>query len=199
MTSLPSRQVHLDFHTSEHIPEVGAGFSKTQFQDALKLGRVNSINIFAKCHHGWSYYPTKVGQRAPDAASATCWASRSRPATRSACARPIYYTVGWSATDAELHPEWVVRGTDGSPAARNFDPAAKPDDPKPPVSWKFLCPSGGYRELILAQTARDLRALPGGRVLVRHQLPARVLLRACRPGMAAAGSTPRRRRAAAGV
>ena len=42
------RQVHLDFHTSEHIPEVGAKFDKQQFQDALRVGHVDSITIFAK-------------------------------------------------------------------------------------------------------------------------------------------------------
>lgn len=26
----------------------------------LKLGHVDSINIFAKCHHGWCYYPTRT-------------------------------------------------------------------------------------------------------------------------------------------
>ena len=56
----PTRQVHLDFHTSEHIPEVGNNFSKKQFKEALKLGNLNQINIFGKCHHGWCYYPTKV-------------------------------------------------------------------------------------------------------------------------------------------
>ena len=65
MRPVTARQVHLDFHTSEHIPGVGSRFSKTQFQEALRLGRVDWINIFAKCHHGWSYYPTTVGAMHP--------------------------------------------------------------------------------------------------------------------------------------
>ena len=43
-----TRQIHLDFHTSEHIPDIGKDFSKKQFQEALKVGKVNAINIFAK-------------------------------------------------------------------------------------------------------------------------------------------------------
>ena len=62
---LPTRQVHLDFHTSEHIPGIGAEFSKAQWQAALKEGHLNAINIFAKGHHGWSYYPTEVGSMHP--------------------------------------------------------------------------------------------------------------------------------------
>ena len=54
------RQIHLDFHTSEKIPGIGADWSKKDFQEKLKLGHVDSINIFAKCHHGWSYHPTNV-------------------------------------------------------------------------------------------------------------------------------------------
>ena len=64
-TSLPTRQIHLDFHTSEHIPDIGERFSKEQWQEALQAGHVNGINIFAKGHHGWSYYPTEVGQMHP--------------------------------------------------------------------------------------------------------------------------------------
>ena len=36
---LSFRQVHLDFHTSEHIPGIGSEFSKAQFQEMLKLAR----------------------------------------------------------------------------------------------------------------------------------------------------------------
>ena len=151
MIALPSRQVHLDFHTSEHIPDVGAGFDKTNFQAALKLGRVNSITVFAKCHHSWSYYPTKIGRPHPTLARDLLgdWIEASHEVGVRA---PIYYTVGWSATDAETYPEWVARCRDGSIAVHNFDPAAKSDDPKPAVSWKFLCPSGEYRDLVLEQT-----------------------------------------------
>lgn len=35
---LPSRQVHLDFHTSEFIPGIGEKFDKKQFQETLKPG-----------------------------------------------------------------------------------------------------------------------------------------------------------------
>jgi len=63
---MPSRQVHLDFHTSEFIPGIGEKFDKKQFQEALKIGHINQINIFSKCHHSWSCYPTKVGKMHPN-------------------------------------------------------------------------------------------------------------------------------------
>jgi hypothetical protein len=65
MPSLPTRQVHLDFHTSPHVPGVGAEFDAAAFIGTLQAARVNSITIFAKCHHGYSYYPTTIGTPHP--------------------------------------------------------------------------------------------------------------------------------------
>jgi hypothetical protein len=156
MRSLRSRQVHLDFHTSELMPEVGARFAEKQFQRALKLGCVNSITLFAKCHHSWAYYPTQAGTVHPTLT--TDLLGRQIQACHEIGVRcPIYVTVGWSANDAATHPEWCARTKEGAIATVNFDLAATPETPKPVCSWKFLCPSGAYRELILAQT-RELCA-----------------------------------------
>ena len=35
------RRVHLDFHTSEYIEDVGAKFDAEQFKEALKLGHLS--------------------------------------------------------------------------------------------------------------------------------------------------------------
>ncbi|MGG1550137.1 hypothetical protein [Paenibacillus ferrarius] len=59
------RQVHLDFHTSEAIPEIGRQFSKEQFQAMLRNGHVDSMTVFAKCHHGWAYHESRVNERHP--------------------------------------------------------------------------------------------------------------------------------------
>ena len=154
MFKQPARQVHLDFHTSEHIPGVGNKFDEAQWQEALRAGHVNAINVFAKGHHGWTYYPTQAGKVHPSLEEdllgqqiAACHEIGVR------C--PIYFTVGWSATDAEEHPEWLVRDVDGHLVAT--DPtlvgwATTPDARRPNFSWKYLCPSGTYLELILAQT-----------------------------------------------
>jgi len=65
MDKLPFRQIHLDFHTSECISGVGSEFSEENFRQALTDGHVSSITLFAKCHHGWSYFPTKVSKMHP--------------------------------------------------------------------------------------------------------------------------------------
>lgn len=65
MDKLPFRQVHLDFHTSECMPDVGSEFSEEDFREALILGHISSITLFAKCHHGWSYFPSHVNKMHP--------------------------------------------------------------------------------------------------------------------------------------
>src|ERR1017187_7641598 len=148
-----TRQVHLDFHTSELIPGVGEKFDKQQFQKALRTGHVNHINIFSKCHHSWSYYPTKIGNMHPNLKIDLLGAQIS------ACHEigvfcPIYYTVGWSAHDAEIHPEWCVRDKDGTlVASGGMNLNAKPTDVKPHTAWKFLCAaaSGSYHANIMRQ------------------------------------------------
>ena len=59
---LSFRQVHLDFHTSPHIPGIGEKFDKKQWQDMLKTAHADSITCFSCCHHGMSYHPTKLGK-----------------------------------------------------------------------------------------------------------------------------------------
>ena len=137
MEPIRSRQIHLDFHTSELIRGIGSRFDKRQWQNALRTGRVNLINVFAKCHHSWSYYPTTVGMRHPHLRLDLLGAQLE------ACHEigvrcPIYFTVGWSAADAELHPEWCIRNRDGSICAPGWDRDATPDTPKPGVQWKCM-------------------------------------------------------------
>ncbi len=150
---LPARHVHLDFHTSEHIRGVGSRFDAKRFQKALKLGRVNYITLFAKCHHSWCYYPTTVGRRHPQLQKnldllgeqiAACHAIGVRTA--------VYITVGWSANDAETHPEWVALDRAGKPQWMNPPANFEPATPRPQVSWKFLCIASAYRQHVLDLT-----------------------------------------------
>lgn len=157
MFHVPARQVHLDFHTSELMPGVGSRFNEAQFQKALQAGHVNSITVFAKCHHSWSYYPTEVGRMHP-ALDYDLTGAMVKAAHAIGVKAPVYLTVGWSANDAEAHPEWVARKKDGSVHTENYDLTAKPEDKKPAVSWKYLCPGGGYGELIYAHL-RELCAM----------------------------------------
>lgn len=51
MSKIRYRQVHLDFHTSEYIPDIAADFDKDEFAKTLEEAHVDSITCFARCHH----------------------------------------------------------------------------------------------------------------------------------------------------
>jgi len=154
MRKLPTRQVHLDFHTGEHISGVGDAFDKQHFQKMLKLADLNSITVFAKCHHGFCYYPSEVGIQHPGMKKGFDLTGAEIDAAHEiGVAAPVYITVGWSEADAKAHPEWRQRAKDG----RYPFVETAPDDPRPPVSWQNLCPNGDYAEQIYKQTEEICR------------------------------------------
>ena len=157
----PAKQVHLDFHTSELIEGVGSAFSKENFQEALKLGRLDSITLFAKCHHGWCYYPSGTGRVHPHL-DFDLLGAQIEAAHEIGVRTPVYLPVGWSALDAKEHPEWVAQKRDGSPQATG-DAArldASPDDPRPPVSWLCLYSHPDYVEYLLDLTREVAERYP---------------------------------------
>lgn len=142
--ALRFRQVHLDFHTSEHIPDVGADFDPEQFIDCLKRGRVNSITLFAMCHHGWCYYDTKIGKPHPNLK--TNLLPRMLDACRKADVEaPVYITAGWNELMAREHADWVR--LDKSGRRQYMPPEGKPSDPRP-WGWNTLCFNTPYVDFI---------------------------------------------------
>ncbi len=106
------RQVHLDFHTSGAIGGIGSRFDKKTFQETLKRAAVNSITLFATCHHGWSYYDTKVGRRHPGL-SFDLLRAQFEVCKELDINVPIYMTGGIHNLAAEEHPEWRVIDAQG--------------------------------------------------------------------------------------
>lgn len=147
------RQVHLDFHTSEWIDGIGESFDKLKFQEALKLGNINSITLFAKCHHSWCYYPSKVGKIHPNL-KFDLLGAELEAAHEIGVRAPIYLPAGWSETDADEHPEWRSRqfGSKVFADSHYGSPDHKPSDARPECAWKNLCLNGPYGEHLLALT-----------------------------------------------
>lgn len=107
------RQVHLDFHTSEHIEDIGKKFDKKHFQTALKKGHINSITLFSKCHHGWAYHPSKANEIHPHL-DFDLLGAQIQAAHEIGVKTPIYLSAGLDEKMAHRHPEWLVRNLDES-------------------------------------------------------------------------------------
>ena len=162
------RQIHLDFHTSPDIPGIGAEFDKKQWQDALRMGHVNSITCFAKCHHGWSYHPTKVGKMHPhldfDLLRAQMDASKEIDVNV-----PIYISAGLDGVMGVEHPEWREVTIEG--AIRRVDIGDQPAG----IHHDVL--QLGLSRLSLRADSGGRADVPGGqRHVPRHHQPGTVLL-----------------------
>lgn len=125
------RQVHLDFHTSPHIPGVAADFDAREFAATLKRARVNSVTVFAKCHHGYAYFPSRACPVHPQLAPAhgDLLGEQIQALHREGIRCPIYITVGWDALSAQQHPEWRAMYKNGLFGDWNSGN---------PGQWKFL-------------------------------------------------------------
>ena len=135
------RQVHLDFHTSEKIPGIGSKFSKEQFQNALKVGHVNSITIFSKCHHGWAYHPSTANEMHPNL-DFDLLGAQIEAAHEIGVKTPVYLSAGLDEKLALRHPEWLhVEKEDGKLMVPDF-------------SWPhyhLFCFNSPYLDYLLAQ------------------------------------------------
>lgn len=105
---MKTRQVHLDFHTSEVIGGIGKDFSKEQFQEMLKKGHVNSITVFSKCHHGWAYHPSKANEMHPNL-DFDLLGAQIDAAHEIGVNTPVYISAGLDEKMARRHPEWLIR------------------------------------------------------------------------------------------
>ena len=135
------RQVHLDFHTSPLIPDVGADFDANDFVQVLKEAWVNSINIFAKCHHGMAYYPTKVGVMHPSL-KFDMLGQMIEACHKADILTPVYYTVMWDQYAAMQHSDWRVLDENGrDDGARALE-----------AGWVRVCPNTPYIDYVVAQS-----------------------------------------------
>lgn len=112
--SLRFRQIHLDFHTSQHIAGIGSRFDPDQFADTLAKAAVNSITCFARCHHGYIYYPSKINpERVHPHLKRNLLGEQIEACHKRDIRVPIYITVQWDQVSAEQHPEWCTLAADG--------------------------------------------------------------------------------------
>jgi hypothetical protein len=143
------RQIHLDFHTSELIPDVGAAFDADTFGDVLDKARVNWITLFAKCHHGMSYYPTQAGTIHPslkfDLLGEQIEACRKR-----GIVTPAYISVRVDEHNAKVHHDWIGHMKDNKYWKWSADPLTP--------GWNQLCMNNkAYVDELEAQAVEVLK------------------------------------------
>jgi hypothetical protein len=190
MRTIPFRQIHLDFHTSPLIPDVGSEFDPGEFVSTLKAAKVQSINIFAKCHHGYAYYPSKIVPVHPSL-KRDLLGDMIQALHREGIRCPLYITVVWDEYAAAEHPEWLQMDSSGTAVGR------KPYGINEEFErWKYLCVNSPYLDYVAAQ-ADELIDLYGERLgvdgfwfdILKYSSDG-CSCEYCRRGMEAAGMDP---------
>ncbi len=147
------RQIHLDFHTSERVPGIGSHFDPEAFGRVAAEAHVNSMTIFSKCHHGWSYHPTEVGKIHPHLEFDLMRAQLDALHARDILA-PIYLSAGWDELAAREHPEWRVMTPEGAMIRARAEPMG--------AGWAFLDFGSPYLDYLCRQVEEVMIKYPDG-------------------------------------
>ena len=147
------RQIHLDFHTSERIPGIGSRFDPERFGRTFAEANVNSVTIFAKCHHGWSYHPTKVGKQHPNLDFDLTRAQLASLHAQGINA-PIYVSAGWDELAARDNPGWRVVTPEGVLIRQRGEPLGP--------GWAFLDFNSPYLDYLCRQVDEVVDLFPDG-------------------------------------
>ena len=151
MDKLRYRQIHLDFHTSPMIPEIGARFDKEHWQKTLKDAHVDSITCFATGHHGWSYYKTEVGDMHPHL-NFDLLREQFDACKEIDVNVPIYLTAGVNNLEAEKNPGWREINSDGRYVGWTASPIES--------GFKTMCFNTDYLDLLCKQIDEVVQLFP---------------------------------------
>jgi hypothetical protein len=175
------RQVHLDFHTSEQIPGVGDQFDPEEFASTLEKARVNSVTVFARCHHGWIYYDTKAfPERRHPQLKRNLLKEQIEALHKRNIRAPIYLTVQWDHYTANQHPEWMVIDERGSTGHSLYEAGF----------YRQLCLNSPYVDFLRAHVKEILDLLPTDGLWFDILLPVNCSCRYCRVLMDKEGLEP---------
>lgn len=156
----PWRKVHIEYHTSRHMPRLAERFNADEFGDRLMDAYVNGATVFAKDMYGYAYFPSTHGRMHPhlsfDLLGAQVAALRQRKIQVLA-----YYMLTWNPELADRHPDWLVVHQPGAASSMNTEEASEaqkaftntlqPDGPRPvesgppPGSTEPPAEEKGYR------------------------------------------------------
>jgi hypothetical protein len=148
MAKFPQRQIHLDFHTPGDVTDVGSSFDPEEFASTMARTHVQSVNLFAKCHHGYSYYPTTAGTVHPGL-TFDLLGQQIEALHKVGIRAPIYLAIGWDDLAGQNHPEWIAVRKDGTVLMR--PPLSDHSPLQNQVGWSWLDMGTEYADYVNAQ------------------------------------------------
>lgn len=150
---LPFRQVHLDFHTGECVPNVAKDYTDEEFSEILELGNINSITLFAKCHHGMFYYYDTKFTVHPNL-NVDLLPRMIKVCESKNIDYCVYISAGLDEYNANEHPEWMCRDSDGRTQWTND--ALK-------AGYRRMCLGSPYLEVLKDHTEEIVTKFPNAK------------------------------------
>lgn len=131
--------LHFDMHANERTTGIGEAFDASLVHEICREVKPDFIQVDSKGHPGYSSYPTKIGQPAPEIASDILAAWRKITKEYQI---PLFahYSGVWDSYQAAKHPEWAIVQKNGAP------------DPR------FMSFFGDYEEKLLIPQLREIAA-----------------------------------------
>ena len=109
------RQIHLDFHTSQQLTNIGGEFDAAAWAQQLVDAHVDSITCFARGHHGMIFYETEAHpERRHPRLQCNLLAQQIEAAHSRDIRVPVYTTIQWDYYTAQEEPQWLQVAADGS-------------------------------------------------------------------------------------
>ena len=137
------RCVHIDFHTSEYITGVGAQFDAGKFKENIRKAEVDSVTLFAKCHHGCFYYEDTAFFKHPYLCGSLL-DKQVQACKEIGVSAKIYISAGCDEHIANEHPEWVTVLQKGCPQPSGF-------------GFRRICFNTPYLDILKAQTEEVIK------------------------------------------
>ncbi len=144
------RQIHLDFHTSEKIDQIAQSFEPEAFAQTLEQAAVDSVTLFARCHHGMIYYDTRFEHARHPGLTRDLLGEQIEAVHKRGIRAPIYISVGLDEHMARRHPECIELSPEGRLQGA----------PPLKAGWRKLCLNSAYIDYVFEQTAEVLQRYP---------------------------------------
>lgn len=135
------RRFHIDFHTPEFLPEAIKKFDPEKFVSSLVKGKVQAVNLFAKCHYGNSYYNTRAGHK-HSGLEQDMLGELVQECKRHNIYVIAYYSMGTDWYASTTYPDWQQVDVKGDPIKMG--------------PWRNVCFNSPYTEKLMLPQLEEI-------------------------------------------
>ena len=107
------REAFIDFHNGAVATDLLSHFDARAYADILEQSGFNRVTLFAKCHHGHAYYPTRIGNPHPSL-KLDYLGELGAECARRGIAVAAYQNVVRDVCAARANPDWQQARRDGT-------------------------------------------------------------------------------------